>query len=86
MGDFLFKTVFILLILLGAVSFTLFIRPILISAKAKTSASNELNNKLDKIIELLEKQDKQIYVIFLSMGIPQNFYEYRKQNKIVGII
>ncbi|MBW8347870.1 DUF4083 domain-containing protein [Bacillus sp. IITD106] len=59
MGDVLFQTVFILLLLLGAVSFTLFIRTILINTKAKTSASNDLNQKLDKIIELLEKQNNK---------------------------
>ncbi|MBS4200126.1 DUF4083 family protein [Bacillus sp. FJAT-49732] len=59
MGNILFVIIYLLL-LLGAVSFILFIRAMLINAKAKNSASDDINNKLDRIIQLLEKQDKQI--------------------------
>ena len=47
------------LILIGVLSFTLFIRRLLINTTQKTnytpSNSNEIEQKLDKIIDLLEK-------------------------------
>lgn len=57
-GDFLYLAVIIVLLLLGVVSFTLFIRRILINTNTNNNASNEINKKLDRIIELLEKQSK----------------------------
>ncbi|MFD2212109.1 DUF4083 domain-containing protein [Metabacillus endolithicus] len=57
-GDFLYSAVIISLLLLGAISFTLFIRRLLINTKANVSTSDDINKKLDRIIELLEKQSK----------------------------
>ena len=48
----------ILLVLLGAVSFGLFIRRLLINSKVNNNTSNDINQKLDRIIDLLEKQTK----------------------------
>ncbi|MGE7624939.1 DUF4083 family protein [Viridibacillus sp. NPDC096237] len=45
------------LILLGTISFMLFVRRIIINTTPKDE-STELNEKLDKIIMLLEKQSK----------------------------
>jgi len=57
-GDFLYSAVIISLLLLGAISFTPFIRRLLINTKANVSTSDDINKKLDRIIELLEKQSK----------------------------
>ncbi|MED5247498.1 MULTISPECIES: DUF4083 domain-containing protein [Priestia] len=46
------------LIALFIVSFSLFIRRLLINSSLKTNHSIELDKKLDKIIELLEKEKK----------------------------
>ncbi|MBS4199144.1 DUF4083 family protein [Bacillus sp. FJAT-49732] len=54
------QSIGILLLLLGVISFALFIRRMLINTKANNSDPSDINKKLDKIIELLEKQDKQI--------------------------
>lgn len=54
-GDFLYLGLIISLLVLGFVSFTLFIRRLLINTKGNNS-SDEINKKLDRIIELLEKQ------------------------------
>ncbi|MDG0029973.1 DUF4083 domain-containing protein [Priestia sp. Y58] len=43
------------LIALFAVSFTLFIRRLLINSSVKSNQSIQIDKKLDKIIELLEK-------------------------------
>lgn len=56
LGDLLFQFVFFSLLLLGAVSFTLFIRRINIDSRKEVRASDDINKKLDRIIELLEKQ------------------------------
>ncbi|QED48008.1 DUF4083 domain-containing protein [Cytobacillus dafuensis] len=58
MASSLFLALIISLLLLGAVSFTLFIRRLLINSKVNYSTSDDINKKLDKIIELLEKQSK----------------------------
>ncbi|OMC78439.1 hypothetical protein BK130_20365 [Viridibacillus sp. FSL H8-0123] len=47
----------IALMILGTISFMLFIRRIIINTTPKNE-STELNEKLDKIIMLLEKQSK----------------------------
>ncbi|WP_064092423.1 DUF4083 domain-containing protein [Rossellomorea aquimaris] len=57
-NDFFYSTVIISLLLLGALSFTLFIRRLLINTKFKSNTSNDINKKLDRIIELLEKESK----------------------------
>ncbi|EDL66602.1 DUF4083 domain-containing protein [Bacillus sp. SG-1] len=57
-GDFLYLAVIISLLLLGAISFTLFIRRLLINTKVTSNTSDDINKKLDRIIELLEKHSK----------------------------
>lgn len=47
--------IFILLIILFFLSFMLFIRRILINQRPETNDSQNINEKLDRIIELLEK-------------------------------
>lgn len=56
-GDMLLLFVVIALILLGTISFMLFVRRIIINTTPKNE-STELNEKLDRIIMLLEKQSK----------------------------
>ncbi|MFF3100058.1 DUF4083 family protein [Viridibacillus arvi] len=56
-GDMLILFVVIALILLGTISFMLFVRRIIINTTPKNE-STELNEKLDRIIMLLEKQSK----------------------------
>ncbi|EEM17302.1 hypothetical protein bpmyx0001_17850 [Bacillus pseudomycoides DSM 12442] len=46
------------LIVLFVVSFTLFIRRLLINSSTKNVHSDQIEKKLDKIIELLEKDKK----------------------------
>ncbi|MED4063076.1 DUF4083 domain-containing protein [Priestia megaterium] len=46
------------LIALFIVSFSLFMRRLLINSSLKTKHSSEIDKKLDKIIELLEKDKK----------------------------
>jgi len=46
------------LIVLFVVSFTLFIRRLLINSSTKNVQSDQIEKKLDKIIELLEKDKK----------------------------
>nr|WP_304217244.1 DUF4083 family protein [Fredinandcohnia onubensis] len=50
-----FLGIVIILVVLFVVSFTLFIRRILIQSSIKRNQSVEIEKKLDKIIELLEK-------------------------------
>lgn len=57
-GDFLFQFVFLGLIVLFVFSFTLFIRRLLLNSKEKNRQLNQIEKKLDKIIELLEKDKK----------------------------
>ncbi|MFI8575422.1 DUF4083 domain-containing protein [Rossellomorea aquimaris] len=58
LGDLLFQFVFFSLLLLGIVSFTLFIRRLIINRKKEVHTSDDINKKLDRIIELLEHQNK----------------------------
>jgi hypothetical protein len=59
LGDLLFQFVFFSLLLLGTVSFTLFIRRIIINRKQEVHTSDDINKKLDRIIELLENQNNR---------------------------
>ena len=53
----LIYTLFILtLILVGVLSFTLFLRRLLINASLRNYHSKEVQTKLDRIIDLLEKE------------------------------
>lgn len=56
--DLLFTLVLLALILLGFVSFFLFIRRLLINTSLRNNHSNDMDSKLDKIIDLLEKNHK----------------------------
>lgn len=56
-GDILFQLIIFCLVLTGVISFTLFIRRILINTKVQSQASYDLNQKLDRIIELLEEKE-----------------------------
>ncbi|MBK3496856.1 DUF4083 family protein [Viridibacillus sp. YIM B01967] len=57
LGSILLIVICISLIILGTVSFMLFIRRIIINTSPKNESA-QLNEKMDKIIELLEKQSK----------------------------
>lgn len=57
-GDLLFQVIIFSLLLLGVVSFTLFIRRLLFNTKVTEHNSDEISRKLDRIIELLEKRSK----------------------------
>ncbi|MCJ7841971.1 DUF4083 domain-containing protein [Lederbergia sp. NSJ-179] len=54
--DIIFLCIFIGLIALFVVSFMLFIRRLIINSSEKGNQSVEIEKKLDKIIELLEKE------------------------------
>jgi len=54
----IYLCVMIGLIVLFVVSFTLFIRRLLINSSTKNVHSDQIEKKLDKIIELLEKDKK----------------------------
>jgi hypothetical protein len=56
-GDYLFTAVIFAVVLLGVVSFTLFIRRLLINTSAARYNGDDISEKLDRIIELLEKRD-----------------------------
>lgn len=54
-GNIVLVGIFILLIILFFLSFMLFIRRILINQRPEIKDSQNINEKLDRIIELLEK-------------------------------
>jgi len=54
-GDMIYQVIVLGLIILFVVSFTLFIRKLLLNQQAKKHQLNELEKKLDKIIELMDK-------------------------------
>lgn len=56
-GDVIYQLVFIGFIVIFVVSFTLFIRRLLINSSVKNNQLSELEKKLDKIIEILEKDN-----------------------------
>lgn len=56
LADALFQVIVLGLIILFVVSFSLFIRRLLVNQQAKNSQLNELEKKLDKIIGLMEKE------------------------------
>ncbi|WP_313891140.1 DUF4083 family protein [Psychrobacillus sp.] len=55
-NDLLFTLFLLTLILIGVISFLLFIRRLLINSSLRNNNSNEIETKLDKIIDLLEKK------------------------------
>lgn len=50
--------IFIALLILGSISFTLFVRRLLINTSRNHQNGNAVEEKLDKIIDLLEKDKK----------------------------
>lgn len=56
LADALFQVIVLGLVILFVVSFTLFIRRLLVNQQVKNSQLNELEKKLDKIIGLMEKE------------------------------
>ncbi len=57
MGDAIFQLVVFGLIILGSVSFTLFIRRLLVNASYKNQRLHNIEQKLDAIIEKMEKDN-----------------------------
>jgi len=55
-GDMIYQVIVLGLIVLFVVSFSLFIRRILLNQQVKNHQLNELEKKLDKIIELMDKK------------------------------
>lgn len=55
LGDIVFQAIFILLIILFFVSLTLFIRKMSITQRKRVENNTKVEQKLDRIIELLEK-------------------------------
>ncbi|WP_226683248.1 DUF4083 family protein [Sutcliffiella horikoshii] len=55
MGDAIFQFVVVGLIIIGSISFTLFIRRLLINASYKNQRLNNIEQKLDIIIKKMDK-------------------------------
>ncbi len=56
LADALYQVIVLGLVILFVISFSLFIRRLLVNQKVKNSQLNELEKKLDKIIGLMEKE------------------------------
>jgi hypothetical protein len=54
-GDIVFL-IYIALLILGVISFVLFIRKLLVHSQSKKNHSQDIELKLDRIIDLLEKE------------------------------
>jgi hypothetical protein len=61
-GDMIYQVIVLGLIVLFVVSFSLFIRRMLLNQKAKMRQLNEIEKKLDKIIELMDKDENEFYL------------------------
>ncbi|WP_427137002.1 DUF4083 domain-containing protein [Psychrobacillus psychrodurans] len=61
-GDMIYQVIVLGLIVLFVVSFSLFIRRMLLNQQAKMRQLNEIEKKLDKIIELMDKDEKKFYL------------------------
>ncbi|MEH6942206.1 DUF4083 domain-containing protein [Bacillus sp. JJ722] len=57
MGDTIFQIIVFSLLLLGGISFILFLRRMLFNLTTSKQKSIEIEKKLDRIIELLEKNE-----------------------------
>lgn len=57
LGDMIYQVIVLGLIVLFLVSFSLFIRRMLLNQQAKMRQLNELEKKLDKIIKLMDKHE-----------------------------
>jgi hypothetical protein len=58
MGTIIFQIIIFGLIALFVISFTLFVRRLLVNSTVKNNQLNEIGNKLDRMIELLEREGK----------------------------
>ncbi|MFB5089770.1 DUF4083 family protein [Psychrobacillus sp. PGGUH221] len=58
-GDIIYQVIVLGLIVLFVVSFTLFLRRLLLNQQAKKHQLNELEKKLDKKIELMDKGENE---------------------------
>ena len=58
-GDMVYQLIVLVLIALFVVSFSLFIRRLLLNQQVKNHQLNELDKKLDKIIELIDKDEEK---------------------------
>lgn len=58
-GDMIYQVIVLGLIVLFVVSFSLFIRRMLLNQQAKMHQLNELEKKLDKIIKLMDKDENE---------------------------
>lgn len=56
LADALYQVIVLELVILFVISFSLFIRRLLVNQKVKNSQLNEVEKKLDKIIGLMEKE------------------------------
>lgn len=56
MGDLIFQIVVFGLLILGSLSFTFFIKRLLVNASYKNQRLKNIEEKLDTIIEKLEKE------------------------------
>lgn len=59
LGDMIYQVIVLGLIVLFVVSFSLFIRRMLLNQQAKMRQLNELEKKLDKIIKLMDKHENE---------------------------
>ena len=59
MGDMIYQVIVLGLIVLSVVSFSLFIRRMLLNQQTKKHQLNELEKKSDKIIELMDKDENE---------------------------
>ncbi|WP_050614400.1 DUF4083 domain-containing protein [Bacillus testis] len=57
-GDIIFQVLFIALLVVFAVSFVLFIRRLLVNSSSRYKESVEINQKLDKIMNIIESDRK----------------------------
>lgn len=57
-GDIIFQVLFIALLVVFAVSFVLFIRRLLVNSSSRYKESVEINQKLDKIMNIVESDRK----------------------------
>jgi hypothetical protein len=55
-GDIFYKIIILTLFNIGIISFVLFIRRLLVNSYARKSHNKEIEVKLDKIINILEKE------------------------------
>lgn len=62
LGAMIYQFIVLGLIVLFVVSFSLFIRRMLLNQQAKMHQLNELEKKMDKILELMDKRENGFYL------------------------